>query len=215
MRASPAFRFPRNAQTPDAATLERNETQTGEVLSKTGSEIFKPEYFVQFQPQTALDMVDRLPGFSLVGSDGSRGFGQASLNILVNGKRPSSKSQGPREILGQITAKTVVRIEILDGASLDVPGLQGQVANIIVRAGDLSGSWRYAARFRERSEPQLLEGGLTLTGQRGDLSFSAQLDLDQFILDEVGDEQFAFPDLTEPSLKTERSARPWRCNARM
>ena len=141
-------------------------------------------------------MVERLPGFSLQDNDGSRGFGQASLNILVNGKRPSSKSQGTRDILEQITADTVVRIEILDGASLDIPGLQGQVANIVVSAGELSGSWRYAARFREKSQPQLLEGGLTLTGKRGDLNFSAVIDIDQFILDEEGDEQFLNADGT-------------------
>lgn len=184
----------------------RAQTPTPEPLtiSETGAETFEPEYFAQFQPQTALDMVSRLPGFSLEGSDGGRGFGQASLNILINGRRPSSKSQGPREILEQITADTVVKIEIVDGATLDIPGLQGQVANVTVRAGELSGSWRYAARFRERSQPQIFEGGLSLTGKRGDLGFSAQLDFGQFILDEVGTEQFSDADGTLIETRTER-----------
>jgi len=186
-------------------TAQNDASQSAALsLSETGTETFKPEYFTQFQPQTALDMVARLPGFSLQSDDGSRGFGQASLNILINGKRPSSKSQGPRDILEQITADTVVKIEILDGASLDIPGLQGQIANIIVSAGSLSGSWRYAARFRERSQPQILEGGLTLTGKRGDISFSTQLDFGQFILDEVGVEKFLRPDGTLFEDRTER-----------
>ena len=174
------------------------------VLSESGVETFEPEYFAQFQPQTALDMVARLPGFSLDSGDGGRGFGQASQNILINGKRPSSKSQSPRDILEQITSETVVRIEILDGASLDIPGLQGQIANIIVSAGELSGSWRYSARFRERSQPQILEGGVTLTGKRGDVSVSAQLDFGQFILDEVGVEKFSLPNGTLFEDRTER-----------
>jgi hypothetical protein len=165
---------------------------------------YTPEYFSQFQPQTALDMVGRLPGFSLESGDGGRGFGQASLNILINGRRPSSKSQGPREILEQITAETVVRIEIVDGSTLDIPGLQGQVANVIVKAGELSGTWRYAARFRQRSQPQLLEGGISLTGRRGDLGFTAQVEMGQFILDEVGVENFSDADGTIFEERTER-----------
>jgi len=178
------------AQAADSQVTDENMMQGAAASSQT----YTKDYFDQFSPQTAADMVARLPGFEITGdSNGSRGFGQASLNILINGQRPSSKSQDADDILGQITAGTVVEIEILDGSALDIPGLQGQVANIIVRAGELSGSWNYAARFRERSEPQYLEGGVTLTGQRGDFSFSTQIDFGQFIFDEVGDEQFFTP----------------------
>lgn len=201
---APAF-SQSSSGTTDGTVESVSPTQSSPLsLSETGTETFEAEYFTQFQPQTAFDMVARLPGFSLNNDDGSRGFGQASINILVNGKRPSSKSQGPRDILEQITADTVVRIEILDGASLDIPGLQGQVANIVVSAGELSGSWRYFARFRERSQPQVLEGGITLTGKRGDVSASAQLDFGQFILDEVGVEKFSLSDGTLFEDRTER-----------
>jgi len=64
---------------------------------------YEPDYFSQFQPNTARDMVARIPGFALEGGEGGeRGFGQASLNILINGRRPSSKSSGAGEILGRI-----------------------------------------------------------------------------------------------------------------
>ena len=82
------------------------------------------DYFEQFQPNTAQDMITRVPGFTLQDSDDNqRGFGQASLNILINGRRPSAKSQNANDILGRIPAENVIRIEILDGASLDIPCL--------------------------------------------------------------------------------------------
>lgn len=152
---------------------------------------FKPAYFSQFQPITARDMVERIPGFTIQDdSGGERGLGQANLNILINGRRPSSKSSDAEDILGRIPVKNVERIDIVDGASLDIPGLSGQVANIITRGGELSGSWEYAARFEDGTEPQLLEGELSLSGSRGNLEFVASIDIGQFTFSEVGTEQF-------------------------
>ena len=152
---------------------------------------YTPDYFTQFQPITAQDMVERVPGFSIQDdSGGERGLGQADLNILINGRRPSSKSSNARDILGRIPVKNVERIDIVDGASLDIPGLSGQVANVITRGGKLSGRWEYAARFEDRTEPQLLEGELSVSGSRGNVEFVASLDIGQFTFSELGDEQF-------------------------
>ena len=158
---------------------------------------YEPNYFSQFQPNTAQDMVIRIPGFTLQDDDGGeRGFGQASLNILINGRRPSSKSSGADEILGRITADKVTRIDILDGASLGIPGLSGQVANIISSTGKLSGSWNYAARFEEGTEPQLTEGDISINGSNtaGNIEYAASLNHGIFTFSEVGDEQFFDPD---------------------
>jgi hypothetical protein len=147
-------------------------------------DVYLPAFFSQFQPNTALDMVERIPGFSLRSSDTERGFGEAGTNVLINGRRPSTKSQDADDILSRISATTVVRIELLDGASLDIPGLSGQVVNIVSRAVELSGNWRYAARFEEGTEPQLLEGEVNLSGTRGNLDFTVGLELGQFTLTE-------------------------------
>lgn len=165
---------------------------------------FEPAYFSQFQPNTARDMIARVPGFTLQGGDGGeRGFGQASLNILINGRRPSSKSSDAGDILGRIPASKVERIDIVDGASLDIPGLSGQVANIITSDGKLSGSWEYSARFEEGTEPQLLEGEFSLSGSRGNLEYVASVDIGQFTFTEVGEEQFfdGVGNLTEDRLE--------------
>ena len=150
-------------------------------------------YFDQFQPTTARDMVERIPGFALQGDQqgGGRGFGQANLNILINGRRPSSKTSGAEEILGRIPAQKVIHIEIKDGASLDIPGLSGQVADIITGGSGLSGSWKYALRFEQGTEPQLLDGDISISGESGALSYVASLNSGQFIFTENGTETFA------------------------
>ena len=137
-------------------------------------------------------MVSRIPGFTLSGSNqgpgrgaNERGFGQADSNVLINGQRPSTKSSGASETLSRILAKSVIRIEILDGASLNIPGLSGQVANIVYKAGALSGTWRYAMRFEKGTQPQIGEAYVSIAGEQenlswGNLSYSASLNADEF-----------------------------------
>ena len=166
--------------TPSQAQDGQSETQT-----------YTPGYFTQFAPQTAADMVARLPGFEIRGGEGGeRGFGQASLNILINGRRPSSKSSGANQILGRIPANNVTRIEIVDGATLDIPGLSGQVANIVAKTGEFSGSWEYAVRFEEGSQPQLGDAEVSFSSKTGNLEVVGGVNLGQFIFTEDGDETF-------------------------
>lgn len=154
-------------------------------------ETYSPDYFTVFQPETARDMVAQIPGFSLQGGGNQRGFGEASSNLLINGRRPSTKSQSAGEILSQIPARTVIRIEILDGASLDIPGLSGQVVNIVARAIEFSGNWNYALRFEEGTEPQILDGGVTVSGKRGAIDFALTLNSGQFTFSEDSVETFS------------------------
>lgn len=147
-------------------------------------ETYPPAFFTQFQPNTALDMVERIPGFTMRSGDTERGFGEAATNVLINGRRPSTKSQNSNDILSRIPASTVLRIEVLDGASLDIPGLSGQVVNIVARAVELSGNWQYAARFEEGTAPQLTEVEVSLSGTRGNLGFTVGLELDEFTFTE-------------------------------
>jgi hypothetical protein len=141
---------------------------------KDGMKIFAPAYFDKYSPNTALDMVDQIPGFQLEGSDGKRGLGQGGANVLINGERISGKTD-PGDQLSRITAPNVVRIEIVDGASLDIPGLSGQVANVITKNTGVSGTWEWRPEFRTGLKANVLSGSLTVSGETGNLSYSATL----------------------------------------
>ena len=137
---------------------------------------FTPADFAQYNPQTALDMVRRIPGFSIQGDDdGSRGFGQANGNVLINGQRVSGKSNGAEAALGRISVSKVKRIDLADGTTLDIPGLSGQVVNVITDGeGGVSGTWRWNSAFRENLKPYFHEGVVTLSGGRRALSWSLE-----------------------------------------
>ena len=139
--------------------------------------VYEPAYFAQFAPRNALDMVTRIPGFVITEQRGSaRGLGQASQNVLINGERLSSKSDGVRDQLQRIPFGDVVRIEIVDGTVLDIPGLTGQVANVIVARSGSSGQFRYTAGFRAyNAQPQLYGGEISLTGKSGALDYTVAL----------------------------------------
>jgi hypothetical protein len=96
---------------------------------------YPADFFADIQAQNALDMLARVPGFTLVASENLRGFGDAAGNVLVNGARPATKDVPLSEVLRRIPARTVERIDLLDGAAT---GLQGGgsrlVANVILKA---------------------------------------------------------------------------------
>jgi hypothetical protein len=142
---------------------------------------FVPEDFAQFAPLNARDMVERIPGFRLSnsrGQDESRGLGQATENVLINGQRISSKSSSAADILSRIPASTVERIELREGAALDIPGLSGLVVNVIAEADGVSGTWAYRARIIEGQPPLLYGGEVSLSGQRNDLGWTANVNIE-------------------------------------
>ena len=146
-----------------------------------GARIFEPEYFAQFAPRNALDMVSRIPGFTISGGNdgGQRGLGQADQNVLVNGERFSSKSDSLRDQLSRIPASDIIRIELVDGNTLDVPGLTGLVANVIYESGDASGQFEWNTGFRaHNTEAQLFGGKISLTGRDGALDYTISLSND-------------------------------------
>ena len=173
-----------------------------------GAAVYTPDFFAQFAPQNARDMVGRIPGFTIRGGEGgARGFGQASLNILIDGRRPSSKTLGANQILERISTERVLRIEVLDGTTLDIPGLFGDVANIVTASFGLTGNWEAAARFEEGTEPQWPEAEVSATVERGDVTLTGTVDFGLFTQTRDGEERFFSPDGTLFEDRTERLVR--------
>ena len=148
-----------------------------ETIAATSARVFTPMDFERFAPRNALDMLNRVPGFSIQGQDEQegRGLGQASTNVLINGQRSSSKSQDIFDQLQRISVDNVERIEIVDGATLDLPGLSGQVANVITLYGGISGSyeWRTTHRGNRVADPSWWGGNLSVNGSTPSIEWNA------------------------------------------
>ena len=122
-------------------------------------------------------MLEQVPGFVIRQETIERGLGQATGNVLLNGQRLSGKSNDVITQLSQVPADNVVRIEILDGATLDIPGLSGQVANVVTAAEGLSGQWEWRPDFRSyNTDPQLTRGSVSVSGSRGRLDYTLGFD---------------------------------------
>lgn len=148
-----------------------DDAAPGAIISYTAAD------FAQYAPRTALDMAVRVPGFSIESdSTGERGFGQAAGNVLINGQRVSGKSNTAVDALGRIPARAVERLEILDGATLDIPGLSGQVLNVVAENGAISGAWTWQARVRENLPPYYDYIDASLSGAAGDFDWSVGLE---------------------------------------
>lgn len=118
--------------------------------SPSRSTSYDAAFFAQFAPRSALDMVRRLPGFTLdLGNTELRGFSGAAGNVVIDGQRPSSKSESLEAVLARIPASRVTRIDVGPG---DLYGAQyagkAQVANLILAAsnGGVEGNAQVSAR---------------------------------------------------------------------
>ena len=102
--------------------------------------VYPASYFAGIELNTVRDMITRVPGFVFIDTDTTkRGFGAASGNVLIDGVRPSSKTDTLSSVLDRIARSRVDRIEVIRGSA---PGIdmQGQtvVANVILKRADES-----------------------------------------------------------------------------
>ena len=111
-----------------APAAETAEAQRG-VIS------YPPSFFAEQRPSTALDMIARLPGFRLDGGSDARGFAGTAGNVLINGERPTTKSENLQDILTRISASAVERVEVIRGGA---PGIDMQgrtiLANVVIKS---------------------------------------------------------------------------------
>ncbi len=139
--------------------------------------MYTPADFARFAPKTAYDMLKQVPGFSIRSADSERGLGQASENVLIDGKRIANKSGGAIDQLQRTPADNVERVEIVEAASLGIAGLTGQVANVILKSDQKSsGQFEYDPNWRAHfAEPDFLAGSISYTGATGPLDYTLSL----------------------------------------
>jgi hypothetical protein len=168
------------------AMAQQPEPATAAAVAKT----YLPADFSRFAPRTALDMVVQIPGFSIQGVEERRGFGQGSGNIVTNGKRISGKSNDAITELSRIPADRVVRIDLVDAATLDIPGLSGQVANIITKTGTTKTTFDWRPTYRPKlGRFRPFNGSASLSGSRGPVAYTFGLENTSYLGGGIGPER--------------------------
>lgn len=171
----------------EAAATEAVQDSQNISRDVQGILVFRPDFFEAHRPNTALDMVNRLPGFSIEDGSGARGFEGAVGNVLVNGSRSASKNDTGSNVLSRTTAAQVDRIELIRGGA---PGIDMQgypvVANIILKSASsrqsilqmdqvvmdggrdfFGASYRFTAREGDRSWGFTVADGMGMSDSNG------------------------------------------------
>ena len=180
--AAALWAFPLHAQeappSGDAGTPAPVQAPAGGMKSNA-RQVYAPADFARYAPNNAYDMLVQVPGFQIRDNEQLRGLGQATGNVLFNGERPSNKADDMYTQLSRIPAGNVERIEIVDGATLDIPGLSGQVANIVYRADSFSGQFSWKPQFRAHyTDPLFTRGDVSVRGRTGEIEYEAALSND-------------------------------------
>ena len=144
--------------------------------SGQASSSYPASFFADLRPNTANDMVSRLPGFALDTGTSARGFAGTAGNILINGSRPTAKTDDVQSILTRIPAASVDHIEVIRGSApgIDMQG-QSVVANIVLKADAGSQTILTASNMWIEDGEWVPAGGIEYHGQSGALRYEASL----------------------------------------
>jgi hypothetical protein len=98
---------------------------------------YPASYFAGAQLNTAYDMVTRLPGFVFNNGNTARGFAGTAGNVLIDGERPSSKTDDLQSLLKRVSANRVDHIDLIRGGASGID-MQGQsvIANVVLKVAD-------------------------------------------------------------------------------
>jgi outer membrane receptor protein involved in Fe transport len=107
-----------------------------EAAAQQGVISYPASFFQGQQVANAAEMLDRVPGFNLDTGSSVRGFEGAAGNVIIDGQRPTSKTDNLEEILRRVPVGAVERIDIIRGGA---PGIDMQgktvLANVIRKSG--------------------------------------------------------------------------------
>ncbi|MEA3038963.1 MAG: hypothetical protein QOE79_1476 [Sphingomonadales bacterium] len=181
-----------------AAALAWGGAAPAQTAGAGGRTVYEAAFFARYSPSNALEIVQRVPGFSLDSGDTEvRGFGQAAGNVVINGQRPSAKSDTLQTVLARIPASRVARVEVGPG---DLFGSEyagkAQVLNLILtEGGGLAGTVTGTLR-RDFTGKLYPEGSVSALMRRGRSSFNVAATFNNNATTEEGyDTLKSLPDL--------------------
>ncbi len=153
----------------------------------SGTQVYDQAFFAQYSPNTAEDILRRLPGVPAIldeaGQTGQgRGLGSGGDQILIGGRRMAAKNQIVNA-LRRLPASSIQRVELIRGTSSGSGVLsEGLMVNIVLKPGAStgggSGSFEINYKFDNRGWDGI-DGLISYSGSMGALSYvvAAQRDL--------------------------------------
>jgi len=90
---------------------------------------YPASFFAPMGLDTALDMVQRVPGFVFDDGSNVRGFADSAGNVLIDGQRPASKTDDLVGILTRLPSSQIERIDLVRGGA---PGINMQGKTVVV-----------------------------------------------------------------------------------
>lgn len=165
-------------------TSEQPVTTEQDVISYPAS------FFSHFQPDSALDMLSQLPGFRMVFGGEMRGYGSSPGNVLIDGRRPSSKRVTVPSILDRIPARQVERIELIRGPVRDIELLgEPQVANVVMRTDTPAAvRWSIVGYRNSDMDPLPWFSNISLSDRWHNIDYNGGLDIFRNAFSERNDE---------------------------
>ena len=163
---------------------------------------YPASFFVRFQPITALDIINQVPGFQLDDNiDDERGFGNTSGNLLIDDRRPSAKQDSLSAILARIPAESVERIELIRGQvrNIDLRG-QSTIVNIVLKQDTKAAiQWRTHLERRFNYGHVAPAGTISLSDKWQEIEYNIGLETQHQPVGRIGIDEIINPvgDLTE------------------
>jgi len=147
----------------------------GEAPAEDSTITYTADFFAEFSPVSANDMISRIPGVGLAmrGGNRGRGLGSGEGEILINGQRIAGKNNSGNSQLSRISADQVQHIEIIRGTSeeLNVRG-GGQVINIVLLDSPSRSSTAVEVNMDRYRDSTIAPGGrVSLSGQSGSFNY--------------------------------------------
>ncbi|HBX36301.1 MAG TPA: hypothetical protein DEG76_02915, partial [Pseudohongiella sp.] len=140
--------------------------QAQETSTEDSTVVYTSEYFAQWAPVTAQDMINRIPGIgsptggNFANNNSGRGLGGGGGNqILINGKRVAGKSNEANSQLQRISADKVQHIELIRGTSAELDVRGDQILNIVLTEALSSRSYAYEINTDRYMDNHVQPGG--------------------------------------------------------
>ena len=150
--------------------------------SDDGVTVYGLEFFEPYRPTHAKDMLERVPGAAgalnnsagtASGDEDRRGLRSQTTQVLINGKRLTTKGNTIQDYFERIPASQVERIEVITGNVREIDADVGQrVINVVLAdTGGIGGTWSIGdVSFTDGQHMPTLSG--SISGEPGKWSYT-------------------------------------------